>query len=246
MKHHTRLVKDGFTLIELLVVIAIIAILAAILFPVFAKAREKARQTRCMSNLKQIGMAFKMYSQDYDGLIVKRVNDIAWGQILFANKYVSSAQIFFCPSIVPGNTKITNLNVRYTRADGARSWLYEHTYAIYGRTSREPYEERLDGGATVIMHYEKVDTPANYVFITEATNYVPNSGLPVWYFNSSAITSGNPPYSAISLKRHNAVANALFVDGHVEACTKTRFANSNLKGSGSYIVDESGVGWSQL
>ncbi len=58
--------SKGFTLIELLVVIAIIAILAAILFPVFARAREKARQTSCLSNLKQIGTAMMMYVQDYD------------------------------------------------------------------------------------------------------------------------------------------------------------------------------------
>src|SRR5690349_3905542 len=59
-------VRRGFTLIELLVVIAIIAILAAILFPVFAQAREKARQSSCLSNMKQIGSALLMYVQDYD------------------------------------------------------------------------------------------------------------------------------------------------------------------------------------
>jgi prepilin-type N-terminal cleavage/methylation domain-containing protein/prepilin-type processing-associated H-X9-DG protein len=66
MKRPSHPLRSGFTLIELLVVIAIIAILAAILFPVFAQAREKARQTACISNLKQIGTGFQMYIQDYD------------------------------------------------------------------------------------------------------------------------------------------------------------------------------------
>jgi len=65
-----RRISKGFTLIELLVVIAIIAILAAILFPVFAQAREKARQTTCLSNLKQLGMAYRMYLEDYEATFV--------------------------------------------------------------------------------------------------------------------------------------------------------------------------------
>src|ERR1041384_5867613 len=70
--------RSGFTLIELLVVIAIIAILAAILFPVFAQARESARMSSCLSNLKQIGLGTAMYVQDYDE---RFPNTIAWGRM---------------------------------------------------------------------------------------------------------------------------------------------------------------------
>ena len=101
------LMRKGFTLIELLVVIAIIAILAAILFPVFAKAREKARQSSCLSNLKQIGLACLQYTQDYDETMVfgsgYQGNEINWE--LKVAPYIKNTQVFQCPSngTIPGN-----------------------------------------------------------------------------------------------------------------------------------------------
>ena len=104
--------RSGFTLIELLVVIAIIAILAAILFPVFAQAREKARQTSCLSNNKQVGMGFMMYAQDYDetfspsrfagtgqaciGCVDNTNNRLPWTVQIYP--YVKNGGVFSCPS----------------------------------------------------------------------------------------------------------------------------------------------------
>jgi len=111
-----RTERRGFTLIELLVVIAIIAILAAILFPVFARAREKARETSCISNLKQIGLAVHMYADDYDGMLpfaaeypfagpIPVVGGISPGGQSIVDSlapYVKNKQVFRCPSDVDG------------------------------------------------------------------------------------------------------------------------------------------------
>lgn len=117
--------KHGFTLIELLVVIAIIAILAAILFPVFARARENARRSSCQSNLKQIGLGFLQYAQDYDERLPGATdggagNSTLGGWMYYTNfnspktsffpaqgavyPYIKSTQIFLCPSDSQGQT----------------------------------------------------------------------------------------------------------------------------------------------
>jgi prepilin-type N-terminal cleavage/methylation domain-containing protein len=102
--------RTGFTLIELLVVIAIIAILAAILFPVFGQAREKARQTTCLSNNKQIGLSVAMYMQDYDNVFPSQPTDSMWtvaagGKIPtyydILLPYQKNGQIWICPSDYP-------------------------------------------------------------------------------------------------------------------------------------------------
>ena len=106
--------KRGFTLIELLVVIAIIAILAAILFPVFARAREKDRQTSCLSNVKQVALGVMMYMQDYDDAMLHYryffPNETSWYTVV--QPYIQNTQILSCPS--QGSTRATyGWNYRY-------------------------------------------------------------------------------------------------------------------------------------
>ncbi|MEN6644937.1 MAG: prepilin-type N-terminal cleavage/methylation domain-containing protein [Armatimonadia bacterium] len=105
--------RAGFTLIELLVVIAIIAILAAILFPVFAKAREKARQSSCLSNVKQAAMATLQYVQDYDETLPVAIGGLPdwslfWTTVELIQPYMKSHQLIFCPSDPTGSVNFTS------------------------------------------------------------------------------------------------------------------------------------------
>jgi prepilin-type N-terminal cleavage/methylation domain-containing protein/prepilin-type processing-associated H-X9-DG protein len=135
--------SQGFTLIELLVVIAIIAILAAILFPVFAQAREKARQAACLSNEKQIGLALKMYVQDYDETYPLSLHN-GWGggggcaaaTVSATGKefhwqgrlepYVKNGQVFVCPSGI--NTGEDQFYVPWQTASGGLGGRYGFSY----------------------------------------------------------------------------------------------------------------------
>ena len=154
--YQSRKKDHGFTLIELLVVIAIIAILAAILFPVFAQAREKARQAGCQSNLKQIGLALKMYVQDYDetwpsGQILKDYSPGqtgAVGQDFIFNGWVSNMlrpytrnqQIYRCPTLA-GSGFADPWNGGTATTNGTNFVSFAYNYVSFDRVTEAQIPE---------------------------------------------------------------------------------------------------------
>lgn len=142
--------RKGFTLIELLVVIAIIAILAAILFPVFAKAREKAQQTQCVSNLKQLGMAFQMYYKDFGKFPPGDNCDVGYDRCF---PYVKNLKIFACPADLVGfkngwrGQTYSNVPVSY----GYRNRFYSNVgYRPGGEGYKNPWQANCTANAGLL------------------------------------------------------------------------------------------------
>ena len=215
--------KKGFTLIELLVVIAIIAILAAILFPVFAQAREKARASSCLSNLKQIGTAMLLYADDYEECFPVRLiglplsYDAKYPRATFAVQdwtlagpgqwwtwmdsmydYVKNNSMYVCPSNsknVPG---------------------YGYNVFISGA-----WQNGADHTSTTSLTHSQIKEPASLVFVADTIIQGPNGE---WNGQYGIVSLGQSVImyaddSSIGRKkaqRHNDGANYCFVDGHAK------------------------------
>jgi len=204
--------RKGFTLIELLVVIAIIAILAAILFPVFAKAREKARQSSCLSNMKQFGIGILSYAQDYDEQLVwyyrynpPYVNLRWWGDMI--QPYVKNYQLLICPS--------GSWSYPYYRMAGDPDPLI-CSYAVPAISH--------DANHTVIqtlwqLGLPGIQAPAETIIVAESAG-------------SEIYTGGTPDYHLVDIigfgtncrvaRRHNDGFNVTFLDGHAKWYRETK------------------------
>jgi prepilin-type N-terminal cleavage/methylation domain-containing protein/prepilin-type processing-associated H-X9-DG protein len=224
--------QAGFTLIEILVVIAIIVLLAAILFPVFARARENAKRSSCQSNLKQIGLAAMQYSQDYDETICPCVmnpgsppgagvyssnHDI---YIDLLQPYVKSIQVFICPASTRRdlnyyqkgtNTERTRrvsygINVGGDTAGGASTFYVAG--ACHGPGAPSFCQEI---GGTFPQKLAMYSEPSKMVYAGDSAGIDANGN------NASTLTynfvAGNPRPNFLHLE----TANLLFLDGHVKA-----------------------------
>jgi prepilin-type N-terminal cleavage/methylation domain-containing protein/prepilin-type processing-associated H-X9-DG protein len=205
--------SKGFTLIELLVVIAIIAILAAILFPVFAKAREKARQSSCASNEKQLALAFIQYAQDYDGHFAMGIDwntsGPNWPQAI--NPYMKNNQIIVCPSDgvgLPGQTPSTPAQMAMNPPQGNGYILSYVANGYYLGTDWvnggfQPHGAIGDGVEAGWLTASQTDSAitqpaATIMFAEKANNDFQNSGLAGWWdFNYTLADNNSCQYGTV-------------------------------------------------
>lgn len=217
----------GFTLIELLVVIGIIAVLAAILFPVFAQVREKGRQTMCASNLRQLGMAFLMYASDWDSRFPPpggpRV-DNGWVQSAGRGfgqdvggiwPYVKQrgnagqSNVYSCPNAQPGTEQAWSPGQNYVMNDYLRM--------VHNGQYNFSWWPPLPGYATGICPDGMGQSPTQVILLYEAAQYpngsVARNGSPYFSLGQSA----TPPLPVQAPQNyHNSGSNFLFCDGHVK------------------------------
>ncbi len=189
----------GFTLIELLVVIAIIAILAAVLFPVFARAREKARQSSCLSNVKQLVSAVLMYTEDYNRrlpLAYTSSPTLYWYETV--QPYVKNGQIFHCPSA-------------YSKSGGHSHGGIGCDYGLcYSKT--DPGVASVLDGRNVI---QRVKNAAETLLLADS-DWCWDTSVRSYSVSYGIRSSGSWRFAAFIPARHNGGGNIGFVDGHAK------------------------------
>ncbi|RYX80833.1 DUF1559 domain-containing protein [bacterium] len=237
LSSHPSLVKNksAFTLIELLVVIAIIAILAAILFPVFARARENARRSSCMSNMKQLGLGIMQYTQDYDERYEygsAPVANTAFRGIGWAGQtapYLKSRQIFNCPSDTNtggGNVATSGTPVSYA----FNTWLGGVNMAAVTDVARNVMLSEMS--TKVNVNLADANEGVDFKSPVDLGDNLVTTGGPPGYSqeccgnNGSAmvhatgkyldVTSGENSDATRNKPRHFDGANYLMADGHVK------------------------------
>ncbi len=207
-KHQERKIvmsraAKGFTLIELLVVIAIIAILAAILFPVFARARERARQTSCLSNMRQQGTALMMYVQDYDELYPNQHNRTPESDVQYPGGALSNSMYWYM-AIYP---YVNNVDLFSCPSDRRGAWNGNPTSSLrYGYSRHFAYHTSPPPIAMGDVEY-----PSETVVLAD-TGFAPEpprDASPMPYVFYSRIY-----YRTMIYPRHNRGANMAFADGH--------------------------------
>ena len=252
--------RKAFTLIELLVVIAIIAILAAILFPVFAQAREKARGISCLSNTKQLGLGILMYGQDYDERFPCGVlptsgpgfNGIGWAGQTYA--YIKNAQLFKCPNDPTDGTtvnKVTVVPVSY--AINYRPLFYPiaslQTPAdtILATEAWGAITDVTDPMETQAVRRSACDLSDNLVWTSPPDRTFQCCTFPTnqVYYATGALPSDQPwpyggaHYGSSTLKpAHNGTgSNYTLADGHSKFVQSTRVANRFINHNGTNNID---------
>jgi prepilin-type N-terminal cleavage/methylation domain-containing protein/prepilin-type processing-associated H-X9-DG protein len=242
--------RKGFTLIELLVVIAIIAILAAILFPVFAKARERAKATGCLSNMKQIGTSARMYVDDYDGMLVPYgiayktpSGTVSERFTKLLEPYTKNLEVFTCPSDYLDRTKLTKL-APYPTTYGVNWYICRETGDYWGTPGRS--EKRVkEPSATIWAADSAAILPASlktgpggseppYEQLKENMFYAKTLDIYYFYLPNDAETGNQnsegwstpSSWSGMIVRpfaRHNGRVNCMFFDGHAQAVPASQF-----------------------
>ncbi len=218
-----RLSRRGFTLIELLVVIAIIAILAAILFPVFAQAREKARSASCLSNLKQTGTALVMYVQDYDECypiniyLAVQTTPCIMTAMQEIQPYQKNSQVMLCPSDSTKLDFIVGMSVIGLPAPCVAS-------PPVSVVSYQPNYALIDNGDPNALFPGETDRPVKSMADVEFP-----AETSAWSDSTVTLPGGSAGFGLFDSPiqvRHNMTVNAAWADGHAKAVHARPLLNS--------------------